>query len=444
MKIVMAAHGFPPENEGGAELIAYFQARELIKYHQVTVLHRVNYPNRPEYQVSETTIDNINRITINNTFKERPNFRWLYRNPKIDDILQSLLDKEKPDIVHLHHLTGLSTGLVQIAKDAGAKTVFTLHDFWTLCPRGQRLKPDMTWCHNIIESECGDCVAGWMVPPLPGKQQLPENLKRLTGSVRTLAAKLLGKRRINAAVDAIKERNRMMKTVLESVDILTTPSNYMRNEFIKAGIAKNHILRIPYGMDSERFLNLPERTSDLSGKLRIGYIGSLIPSKGVHLLIDAVTKLPENAARLDIYGEAIPYDGFPKYENDLHRKASDLGNIRFRGGYSNREIGEILSQIDIVVVPSLWPENSPLTIQEALLAGVPVVAANWGGMKEWLEKGGGLLFNPGQADSLAVILNSIIENPQQLESLRHSIPKVPKAEEMYPVWEQLYQELLNQ
>ncbi len=444
MKIVMAAHGFPPENEGGAELITYFQARELIKHHQVTVIHRINHPDRPEYQVNETTIDNIKRITINNTFKERPNFRWFYRNPNIDNILQSLLDKEKPDIVHIHHLTGLSTGFVQIAKDAGAKTVFTLHDFWMLCPRGQRLKPDLTWCNNIIESDCADCVAGWMIPPLPGKQQLPDKLKRLTSTTRTLAAKLLGKRRINAAVDAMWARNMEMMTVLESVDILTVPSNYLRSEFIAAGIAENHILRIPYGMDSERFLNLPERTSDPTGKLRIGYIGSLIPSKGVHLLIDTVIRLPENTARLDIYGEAIPYDGFPNYQNDLRRQAADRTNIRFHGGYSNREIGEILSQIDVVVVPSLWPENSPLTIQEAFLAGVPVIAANLGGMKEWLEKGGGLLFNSGEVDSLADALLSIIENPQQLESLRHSIPQVPKASEMYPVWDQLYQELLNQ
>jgi glycosyltransferase involved in cell wall biosynthesis len=99
--------------------------------------------------------------------------------------------------------------------------------------------------------------------------------------------------------------------------------------------------------------------------------------------------------------------------------------------------------VDVVVVPSMWAENSPLTIQEAFLAGVPVITADRGGMKEWVDKGGGMLFKASDAESLAEVLKSIIENPSQLDLLRRSIPQVPSAAEMYPVWEQLYHELLG-
>jgi glycosyltransferase involved in cell wall biosynthesis len=118
-----------------------------------------------------------------------------------------------------------------------------------------------------------------------------------------------------------------------------------------------------------------------------------------------------------------------------------MGQVRFHGRYSNQDIGRKLRQIDVVVVPSMWYENSPLTIQEAFLAGVPVITANRGGMKEWVDKGGGLLFDTNDAESLAAVLKSIIDDPSQLESLRQTIPQVPSAADVYPVWEQLYQEL---
>jgi glycosyltransferase involved in cell wall biosynthesis len=168
----------------------------------------------------------------------------------------------------------------------------------------------------------------------------------------------------------------------------------------------------------------------------------LIPSKGVHLLIEACAKLPKDKFTLDIYGEAVSYDGFPNYENQLHQKAVSLSNVRFHGKYSNQEVGKILASLDVVVLPSLWQENAPLTIEEAFLSKVPVIAAGWGGMQERLAEGGGMLFSPGDVNSLADRLNHLIGHPDELESLRKSIPKVASAEELAPVWEEIYQELL--
>jgi glycosyltransferase involved in cell wall biosynthesis len=91
----------------------------------------------------------------------------------------------------------------------------------------------------------------------------------------------------------------------------------------------------------------------------------------------------------------------------------------------------------------LWQENAPLTIEEAFLAKVPVVAAGWGGMQERLAGGGGMLFIPGQVDSLAETLQYLIDHPDHLESLRNHIPQVASAEELMPVWEEIYKELAN-
>jgi len=451
MKILMVVHGFPPDSEGGAERVAFFQARELVKHHQVVVLHRVNRSIQPEYELREEVSEGFRRISINNTFKERPNFHWLYRNPKIDDILKTILNDVRPDIVHIHHLTGLSTGLVLIAKEFGAKIVLTIHDFWMLCPRGQRLKTDLTWCQIIDEVQCGECVAGWMIPPIAGKQRLPEGVRRFTSPIRTGMASWLGKTKRHTVVEAIRERNREIMMVLEGVDLLTAPSRFMRDSFIEAGVSENHIIRVPNGMDIGLFAEDPPFIPPCNSRgenrqLRIGYLGSLIPSKGVHLLIEACAKLPKDKFTLDIYGEAVSYDGFPHYEKDLkvlsNGSLDSTDNIRFHGRYSNQEVGKILSTLDMVVLPSLWQENAPLTIEEAFLAKVPVIAAGWGGMKERLAEGGGMLFEPGSVDSLANTLRHLIKHPKVLESLENSIPKVASAEELAPVWEEIYQELL--
>jgi glycosyltransferase involved in cell wall biosynthesis len=443
MKVLFAAHGWPPENEGGAERVAFFMAREMAKRHQVTVLHRTNQPNRPEYEFVEKTSPNYRRFTINNTFLHRPDFRWLYLNPNIDDLCGKFLNDQQFDIVHIHHLTGLSTGLVPLASDAGSKTIITLHDFWTLCPRGQRLKTDLTWCQNIIPEQCAQCVAGWMIPPILGKQKLPKALKRITSRLRTTTAKTIGKQRLAANLNAIRDRQQEMRMILGKTDLLTAPSYYMRDSFIADGVPKDHILRIPNGMDPNLFQDIPKRTPDPQNRLRIGYLGSLIPSKGIHLLIDAVAKLPPNRATLDIYGEAVAYDGYPDYGNDLKRKSAKIENVTLHGKYSNQEVGKILGSLDVVVLPSLWPENAPLTIEEAFLAQVPVVAANWGGLRERLAAGGGMLFTPGNVDSLRGILAHLVDYPDQLDTLRQNIPNVASAAEMTLVWEEIYHDLVG-
>jgi glycosyltransferase involved in cell wall biosynthesis len=83
-----------------------------------------------------------------------------------------------------------------------------------------------------------------------------------------------------------------------------------------------------------------------------------------------------------------------------------------------------------VVVPSIWFENSPLTIQEAQIAGVPVITSNQGGMAELVRDGvDGLHFRLGDPDDLYRVLASVVDHPERLESLRRNAPSVPTIEE---------------
>src|SRR5262249_34937312 len=109
--------------------------------------------------------------------------------------------------------------------------------------------------------------------------------------------------------------------------------------------------------------------------LRIGYVGTLVWHKGVHVLIDAVRALPRDTYELKIFGDPTT---FPEYSAVLRRQAAGLP-VHFMGGFARDRVSDIYAEIDVLVVPSIWIENSPLVIHEAFMAGLPGVGAPIGG-----------------------------------------------------------------
>ena len=93
--------------------------------------------------------------------------------------------------------------------------------------------------------------------------------------------------------------------------------------------------------------------------------------------------------------------------------------IEWMGEYSNPEIvPEVFNRCDAIVVPSIWAENSPLVIHEALQAGVPVVTANYGGMSEYVRhEENGLLFTHREPDSLTIQMQRLADDPRLAEQL---------------------------
>jgi len=100
------------------------------------------------------------------------------------------------------------------------------------------------------------------------------------------------------------------------------------------------------------------------------------------------------------------------------------------GAYDNSQIDNVLSQIDVLVVPSIWYENAPLVIQEAFMAGIPVVTSNIGGMAELVrDEDNGFLFEVGNIESLSEVMNRISKCPSILNTLRVSASRVRSIED---------------
>jgi glycosyltransferase involved in cell wall biosynthesis len=120
-------------------------------------------------------------------------------------------------------------------------------------------------------------------------------------------------------------------------------------------------------------------------------------------------------------------------------------NILWFGEYENNSISNILSEIDVLIVPSIWYENAPLTIQEAFMASIPVIASNMGGMKELVCEGkNGLMFRPGDSNDLAKKMQLIIDQPDLIGKLQKDTGSVMPIGTHVKKMRKLYSSLIQE
>ena len=225
-----------------------------------------------------------------------------------------------------------------------------------------------------------------------------------------------------------------MKKCLEQADLIITPSAFLKEELVAHGFSGKSILVSDNGT---RPLSCYKR--GLAEGLRFGYIGTVQKHKGVHVLIEAFNHIDDPSAELKIFGDPLIA---PDYYAHMQRMARNP-RIQFSGVFDNAEVGRVLSGIDVLVVPSIWPENSPVTIHEACLAKIPVIASSIGGIPELVQDGvNGFLFTPGDAEDLLSKMRLFTEDRSLLERLRANIGPVKTTEENARELEAIYERLI--
>ena len=167
----------------------------------------------------------------------------------------------------------------------------------------------------------------------------------------------------------------------------------------------------------------------------MGYVGGVYTSKGVHVLVEAFRHLEGVPAELAVWGAL---DWFPDYVAHL-RELAEGRPVSFRGRYDPARVDEVMAGFDVLVVPSLWYENLPLTIQEAFRNGLPVVTTDLGGMAESVEHGvSGMRFPRGDAEALAACLRELAQDRELLHRLASGRPEVPELGPVVDRLEELY------
>lgn len=426
MRILYVLHTYPPESSGGTELHARAIARSLARVHDVRVFTRSGALTTAHGEISRSVEDGIRITRFHNHFEGYGSFEWIYKDRAAHEAFERELDDFAPDIVHIQHPTMLSTTIAHATKKRGLPLVLSLHDFWTICPRGQRLTVDRRICDRIDRNKCYTCLSG-MWPNWFHDRLHEKTVVDVYG---------------NLSPETLARFDAHMQEVFELADVIVCPSRFHRQKMVEFGLDPKRTIALPHGLDHTPFVTERDPREDVRV---IGFIGSVIPPKGVDVLVDAFRLLNDDALELHIHGDAPPFHEKRDYLYDLKTLALGIPQpVRFLGRYDNEQVAKILAGIDILVVPSLWWETFCLTIREAMLAGVPVVASDVGAMREAVETHqSGLCFRAGDAADLARVLSRLIGDAglrERLSNRRREVKTIDQnAEEYLEVYERAKQ-----
>jgi glycosyltransferase involved in cell wall biosynthesis len=189
--------------------------------------------------------------------------------------------------------------------------------------------------------------------------------------------------------------------------------------FVQNGFPRDRIEALPYGLAPDRVAAIPVQRP--RKPLRLAFCGVLSPWKAPHLVIDAVRSSSADVA-LSIHGR-VDEPMFQGYIDDCRARAAGDARIAFCGPYRHEDAGRVFADMDALVVPSVWYENTPFVVLEAFMAGVPVIASDLGGLSESVRDGeNGLLFRAGDASSLRAAIERMAGDPDLCARL---LPKAP-------------------
>ena len=401
MKVLQVIHGYPMRYNAGSEVYTQGLAHALAARHEVHVFTRQENAFLPGYAMQQEADPADFRITLHVINMARA--RDGYRHQAVDDAFADLLDWMRPEVVHVGHLNHLSTSLVFAARHRRIPVVFTLHDYWLMCPRGQFIQmypqnPDDNWavCDGQDDRKCAErCYCRYFGGD-PDQYELDA----------VYWTSWVGRRMAH------------VREVCEAVDVFIAPARYLLRRFRDDfGIPEQKLVYLDYGFHLDR---LKGRKRDGGEPFTFGYIGTHIPAKGVDHLIRAFGEVAGEPL-LRIWGRdrGVETSGLKALARES--PGSTGSRVQWMGEYRNQDIvPDVFNRCDAIVVPSIWAENSPLVIHEALQAGVPVITADYGGMAEYVRHGeNGLLFAHRDAASLAAQMQRLADDPALASRLGH-------------------------
>ena len=455
MKILQALHFYFPQHSAGTEVYTRRLCQGLRPKHEVALFFTEKVHSRRQgTRFFRQWKEDPCHVYVNNFVYE--SFAATYENAAVESQFSALLDEWQPDILHFQHLMFLSLGLVRLAQERGIPTVMTLHDFWLVCPRmGQLVDRHGQLCPGPEARRCASCLADFKFGQTPVEAKLLDTVATLKERVgvdisrpllwakqwqskrRNGSAKNLGPTPLTPSAEDLQRRAEAIRQVMDAVDLFVSPSQTVLEAAVAGGVERDKIYWLPNG-----FLRPPHaarriRRKDPQQPFRVGFVGTLAPHKGVHILIEAFRKADLPNATLEIYGTARHN---PEYGAML--TAAHSPNVLFHGRVKNDLVVDVMKTLDVLVVPSMWLENAPVTIQEGRFAGVPVVATDLGGMAEMIEDGvTGRLFPMGDSDRLATILRELHDDPEGTERLAQQAPAPMPMEQHVHQLEKLYAKL---
>jgi glycosyltransferase involved in cell wall biosynthesis len=301
------------------------------------------FAGTPDPRVNRESIlqEFVEGIPVYRVHRDREDYdtrRVNFVDARVDRQFEMILQASRPDVVHMHNLIGLSGGILHAAKRRGARTVVTLHDYWGFCFKNTLIDYEQKICSDF--SRCRKCQNSIQ----DGARAVP-----------------------------VRMRNDYLALQFAEVDAFISPSRYLAERYIEAGLPPEKMNIIPYGLDVDRFARVVKTPSH--GTIRFSFIGYLGEHKGVQVLLDALSLLnPDAPIRLNIVG-----DGHLRGWLEQQVREKGFGpKVRMWGKVEHMHIDRAYSETDVQILPSIWPENQPISITEAMACRIPVIATRAG------------------------------------------------------------------
>lgn len=443
MRIAYLVHFYPPTSCGGAGYYTAMLAEAFQEVgHEVGVLCAAKWGEGRHYlNGREEGYRNgvaIRRLLVNWKKAPRP-LDWLSDSPVLAAETRAYLREFRPDIVHVSSTYTLSARPVIAAREMGLPVVVHLHDFWFICARTKLLHKDGQACSGPESTwKCQKCLlAGtklWRVLSSALPQPYQEGFCRLISR----SSWVTRQRGIRGLLGDLEARRRVTQAALESADALITPTAYARSILQAGGApADGRIQVMRYGGTWNWTRDL-HRTA--ASHLRVGFLGNVMRTKGVHVLVEAYGLLRDAdlPLELQVWGDT-GYD--PEYYRSLRDEAPEA---LWGGRYTRSDLAHILSGLDIIVVPSVWHETQGIVIQEAFAAGLPVIVSAKTSLTESVAPGkDGLYFEQGSAEDLARQIRRLVDEPALLRRLQEGIPPVRDIKQDVRELADLYRALVD-
>ncbi len=401
MRILQITHQYPPHHIGGVELLTRQLSRDLAQRgHEVHVLTRA----------PDDHGDNIeNGVTVHRlpeTASPSRRFLATFGDAATLAACNRILDDLRPDVIYLQHLMGYPIALVNAIRKRNIPYLVFLHDYWFACANANLITNfDQQLCEGPHGNNCGRCAAA-----RAGLQAGFTN--RLGGAALT---------------PLLRNRNAQLRPVLKHARAVVAHSTFVA-QWLRRQIPGQSVQVIEAGLDlsvcepirdelDEIAVQREQRqrapsVPDTARPLRCAYIGSLAQIKGVHVLIEAFNKLPQDY-QLVVAGDPT---AFPDYAAQLQRAATHP-NIHFVGALDRTNVWKLLVHSDVVIVPSLVHETFSLVAREALVAGCHVIASNLGALSELINA------NPERGTLISANAPIALRNAlQQLQPIANPAP----------------------
>jgi glycosyltransferase involved in cell wall biosynthesis len=411
LRVVIASHSHPEISNGGAEIASFELFRGLL--------------GRPDcrawYIGCDRTVDGDRAgTTISQPFSDREYvygcaefdwFKFANRDVRFPGEISRLFRELAPDVVHFHHYINFGLEVFLHVKRAMPKCriLLTLHEYLAVCHHyGQMVTTrHRNLCFQSSPARCNQCF--------------PE----------------LGRSEFFL-------RKRYIERFFGLVDTFIAPSRFLAERYIAWGVPEDRMVVM------ENVLPADERAATASlpptdGPLCIGFFGQISALKGINVLFDTADALAAQGradVTLEIYGD---YRSQPaEFQQDfLARLAKAGGNVRFHGPYERARVDRLMQSVHAVLVPSIWWENSPVVIQEALRNRRPIICSDIGGMAEKVRDGiDGFHFPVGNSIALSSLLLRLAKTPARLKAIAASMHVPVASTEIIAQHERLYEALL--